>query len=97
MQTVENIGVATTQANAPASLNEIAPRVLRQSPQPAAKTACWIISEGPHFVGEPGQDHLGNVFGVGVLQPPLATPAVDLSAVALNKLRPGRLISGRTT
>src|SRR5262245_12278152 len=47
MQAVENVGVAATQADAPASLNEIAPGVLRQGPKPAAKTACRIIGEGP--------------------------------------------------
>jgi hypothetical protein len=95
VKAVEDVGVAAAQAPTAAVVDEIAPGMIRQRPEPATKAACPIIGEGPHLIGEPRQDHLRDVLGVGILQPPLATPAVNLAAVAVDKLGPSRLIGGR--
>ena len=48
-------------------LDEVAPGVAGQRPQPAAKLFDWIVGERPHRVGQFDQHDLGDVLDVGVL------------------------------
>src|SRR5262249_6159095 len=84
--------VAAGPAAALARLDEVAPRVVRQGPQPAAETLGGVVGEGPHPLGQPGQHHLCDVLGVGLLQRPPVAPGVDAPAVSLHQLRPGGLV-----
>ena len=56
--------------------------------QPPAETALRIVGEVAELAGKLQQDLLGDVLGVGVLQPPLSAPAVNVTAVVLDELVP---------
>src|SRR5439155_24153753 len=60
---------------------EVAPGVVGEGAQPAAEAAGRVVGEGTHLGGELEQDIPGDVFGVGLLEPPVAAPAVALAAV----------------
>src|SRR5262249_59549114 len=74
-------------------LQEIAPGVLRQRPQPAAETARGVVLEARERAGQLDHHHLRHVLGVGLLKTEVPTPGVDQRAVALNELVPRRLVA----
>ena len=62
--------------------------------QPGAKAARRIVGELAQLLRQLEQNVLRHVLGVRFLQVPLAAPAVDLTAVVLDKFAPGRLVVG---
>ena len=60
--------------------------------EPPAKTALGVVGEIAELAGELQQDLLSYVLSVGVLQPPLSAPAVNVTAVVLNELVPSGFI-----
>src|SRR5262249_17412116 len=77
-----------------AAVPEIAPGVARDSFQPATKAAARVVHKSSHFIGQLKQDGLRNVLRVGLFEGPLPAPTLNLSAVALGELPPGRLVYG---
>jgi len=62
------------------------------SPQPTAKTSIGSIFELSHLPAKVEHDVLRHVLGIHILQTPLATPAINNDAVAIDELGPGGLI-----
>ena len=60
--------------------------------EPPAETALGIVGEIAELAGKLQQDLLGYVLGVGVLQPPLPAPAVNVTAVVLDELVPSGFV-----
>ena len=48
--------------------------ILHQGPQPAAELLRRVVSKSAHPDGELGQDRLGHILGVRILEPPGAAP-----------------------
>src|SRR4029079_438163 len=71
---------------------EISPRMMGDRFQPTAETALRVVSEIAKLAGKFQQYLLSNILGVGVLQSPLPTPAVDLTSVVLHELVPSGVI-----
>jgi hypothetical protein len=84
--------VAAGSATTLTGLNEVTPGVSGQRPQPATETLGRIVREGAHPFGQPHQYHLGNIFGVCILEPALSTPGENAPTVTLDEVRPGVLV-----
>src|SRR5262249_5451852 len=84
--------VAAAPADAAAALQEVVPGVLRQRPQPGPEAPRRVVLEVLQLLGQLEEDDLGDVLGVGRLEGPGATPAVDLAAVVFHELAPGGLV-----
>jgi hypothetical protein len=85
-------GLARARPNAPLAVYEIPPCVMRNRLEPPTKAAPWIVGEVAELSGQFQQDLLSHVLGVGVLQSPMSTPAVNMAAVVLNELVPSGFI-----
>ena len=68
---------------------------MRDRLQPGPKSLLRVVAKGLHRPQQLEQHGLSDVLGVGLLQPPLAAPALDPPPVPLDELGPCRLIGGR--
>jgi hypothetical protein len=48
--------------------------ILHQGPQPTSETLRWVVSKPAQLDGELGQDRLGHILGVSILELPRAAP-----------------------
>ena len=74
------------------AIYEIPPGVVGNRFEPAAETALGVVCEIAKLAGKFQQDLLGYVLGVGVLQPPLPAPAVNVTSVVLHELVPSGVV-----
>ena len=72
--------------------DEVAPATRRQGAQPTPEAPRRVIREVGQVPDQLEQDHLRDVLGIGILEPPPQAPGVDLWAVSVDERRPGRLI-----
>src|SRR5262249_52549830 len=62
--------------------DQVAQGMVGDRPQPGVEAARRVVPEARHLPGEDRDHVLGDVFGVRLLQAPVAAPAVDLRPVA---------------
>ncbi len=72
----------------------VAPGVLGDGLEPAPEASGRVVSEIGELLGQPGQDVLGHVFGVGPLEPPFPAPTADHRAIAPDESFPGPGVLG---
>src|SRR5262249_893084 len=76
---------------AAAAVHKIPPGMVCDRLEPAAEAPRRVVAEVAELLDEFGQDFLGHVLGVGVLEFPLPAPPVHVPPVTLEERAPGGL------